>query len=333
MIVIQPLGKCLRLAQALQRRAKLSELGQNRPQLETDLEALFQRGLVRRQRFEDRQRLLVAGPGVPQRRPSGRLVAGPPEIVRCLLVHVATGGMMGKPFHVLIKAVRIELLHRLENAGVERATTIPEEACVSDLMSQRVLEGVLELGEEPRLVEELRRLQPCERRAKTVLRLLGDRLQQCERHILADHGRRLEQLLVFRSEAVDASGQDRLRRGRKLQGLDRAREPVGTAFPRESPRLDQGPHALLEEEGIALRTVDQESAEILKPSASPEQGLQQLRRTGQRQGVEPHLLVVGLVSPDMPVLRPVIHQQEQPRRRHALHQQVQPGLRLGVDPV
>jgi hypothetical protein len=41
-----------------------------------------------------------------------------------------------------------------------------------------MLESVLGLGEESRLVEELRRLQACELLAKTLLWLLGDRLEQ-----------------------------------------------------------------------------------------------------------------------------------------------------------
>ena len=45
------------------------------------------------------------------------------------------------------------------------------------------------------------------------------------------------------------------------------------------------------------------------------------------------MLVIGLAAPTVPVLRAVIHQKQQPRRRHTFHQQVQQRLCLRVDPV
>ena len=74
-------------------------------------------------------------------------------------------------------------------------------------------------------------------------------------------------------------------------------------------------------------------SEILESRSRSEQRLQQLLRARRRQRVEPHLLVVRLAPPAVPVLRPVVCQQEQPRRRNALDQQVQPRLRLRIDPV
>jgi hypothetical protein len=58
---------------------------------------------------------------------------------------------------MLTQSVRMEPLDCLENAGVERAAPFLEKARVDYLLSQCVLEGVLELGEEPRFVEELKR--------------------------------------------------------------------------------------------------------------------------------------------------------------------------------
>jgi hypothetical protein len=53
-----------------------------------------------------------------------------------------------------------------------------------------MLEGVLEIGEKLRLVEELRRLQPPEALEQLILSEPGDRLQDGPRHVLADDGRR-----------------------------------------------------------------------------------------------------------------------------------------------
>ena len=82
---------------------------------------------------------------------------------------------MGEPLHVLIEAVGIATLHRLENACMQRASTLLEEAPVGHLVGQRVLERVLDLREESRFVEELRRLEPHESLTNSLLRLFGDR--------------------------------------------------------------------------------------------------------------------------------------------------------------
>src|SRR5262249_55657379 len=57
-VVVQPLGNGFGLAQALQHPLAFAELAQHQTQLETELEALLQRGLALRQRLEDVQRLL-----------------------------------------------------------------------------------------------------------------------------------------------------------------------------------------------------------------------------------------------------------------------------------
>jgi hypothetical protein len=49
------------------------------------------------------------------------------------------------------------------------ASPFQGQAPVRDLLGQRVLEGVLEIGEELRLVEELGGLQRVERRSQDVL--------------------------------------------------------------------------------------------------------------------------------------------------------------------
>src|SRR5215467_1588333 len=142
-------------------------------------------------------------------------------------------------FHVLAEPVSTESLQRFENLCMERASPSLEEATVGHLVSQRVLERVLELREQTSLIEKLRCLQPSKRLSNRFLRLLDNRFEQRERHIFADDGGRLKQSLVSRREVVDASGQDRLCRGGKVKALDRPRQAIGTAFTREGPRLDQ----------------------------------------------------------------------------------------------
>ena len=68
-VVVQPLGERLRLAQAVQQAPALAEQVQHRPQLEADLEGLLQRGSALGQRIERAERLLEPRPGVLERRP------------------------------------------------------------------------------------------------------------------------------------------------------------------------------------------------------------------------------------------------------------------------
>ena len=110
-------------------------------------------------------------------------------------------------------------------------------------------------------------------------------------------------------------------------------EPIGSALPSEGPRFHQRPHALFEEEGIALSTFDQQPFEVFEAWPRPEQRCEQLPRARRRERIQPYLLVIGLAAPGVRVLRPVIHEEEQPGRRQALDQEVQPHLRLGIDPV
>ena len=59
-------------------------------------------------------------------------------------------------------------------------------------MRQRMLEGVLDLREEVRFVEELGSLKVREAATEIPFVILDDGLEQSERHVLADHGGSLD---------------------------------------------------------------------------------------------------------------------------------------------
>jgi len=120
-------------------------------------------------------------------------------------------------------------------------------------VGERVLEGVLEIGEELRLVHELGRLQARQAAPQLVLGVLRGLEQQGPRQILADDRRDLEEALVFGRQAVDARGQDRLDGRRDLDRPGVLAEAVRTALPDEHLHLDEGPDALLQKERVALR--------------------------------------------------------------------------------
>jgi hypothetical protein len=142
----------------------------------------------------------------------------------------------------------------------------------------------------------------------------------------------LEQRLVLRREPVDARRQDRLHRRRHVDGLRGLHESVRAALAQKRPIVDEAPHALLEEQGIALGPREKEPLQEIEAGVAPEQRLQQFGRSLRRERVQPELAVVRLPAPAVPVFRPVIEEQ-QPGRRQALDQAVEHRLRLGVDPV
>ena len=79
---------------------------------------------------------------------------------------------------MLAEAIAVERLDRVDDPRVKRAAALLEQAAVGDLVGEGVLEGVLEIGEEARLVEELGRLQAGEPWRSVLVRYLGDRLEQ-----------------------------------------------------------------------------------------------------------------------------------------------------------
>ena len=82
--------------------------------------------------------------------------------------------------------------------------------------------------------------------AQRVLGQLGDRLEEGERHVLADDGGGLEKLLVLWRQPVDARGEDCLHRCGDVDRVEGPGESMGPADSREGVRLDQRSHTLLE---------------------------------------------------------------------------------------
>ena len=56
---------------------------------------------------------------------------------------------MGEPLDLLAEAIPVERLDRLDDPRVQRAPALLEQAAVGHLVGERVLEGVLEIREEP----------------------------------------------------------------------------------------------------------------------------------------------------------------------------------------
>jgi hypothetical protein len=166
-------------------------------------------------------------------------------------------GVMRQVLDVLGEPFGAESLDSRRDARVKGAAPLPEHAPVRHLVGQRMLEGVLDLGKEARLVEKFRRLQVHKPLTHVVVVRVGDGDQQRVWDILAHDGRRLQQAFVFRRQSIDACGQDRLHGRGHLKASWHARQMVGAALAAENLRLHQRSHAFFQEQRIALRALDQ----------------------------------------------------------------------------
>ena len=88
-------------------------------------------------------------------------------------------------------------------------------------------------------------------------------------------------------------------------------QPIARRARRPAPRLDQRPHALLEEERVALGALDQQPLERRERWGRRRAARPAVLGALRRQRVEAELAVVGLAAPAVLVLGPVVHEQQQ----------------------
>ena len=268
------------------------------------------------------ERGAVVGPG------AGLLAVG-----HGLVPHLAPQGMVRQAFDLLGHPVGRERLKGLDQARVQHPPPLQQEAVVGHLVRQGMLEGVVRLGEQAGLIQELRRLQVRQAAVQRRLGQLRNGLEQRQGHLGANDGSRLQEPLLLRRQPVDACRQHGLHRGWHLNGRQRLCQAIGPGFAHQHPGLYQGAHALLQEEGVTLGARNQELLEGCQAGIIAQQGLQEFVGTGWRQRVEPQLRVEGLAAPAVLILGPVVDQQQESGRRQALDQAIEQGLRLGIDPV
>lgn len=143
----------------------------------------------------------------------------------------------------------------------------------------------------------------------------------------------LQQPLVLRAQPVDARAHQGLHGGRHLQGGHGPGQMIVAGLALEAAGFRQMPHALLEEEGIALGAVDQPRRQRGQIRIRTEQRAQKLPRAVPRERGHRKLRVVALAPPVMRVLGPIRHHEQDRRGGNALDEGVEHGLGLGVDPV
>ena len=211
-----------------------------------------------------RKRFLEASDGYPVNRPGEGLGAGLLKVGDRLRPVLAQKRMVGQPVDMLGQPVRIGPLDGLHDQPVKCAPPLMEQGTVGDLVCQRVLEGVLDIRQEPDLAQEFRGLEAFDRSVQFILGDLGNSLQQAKRHVLPEHRCRLQERLIRGAKPVYAGGDHGLDRRGDLDGRQGAGQLVGAAFTGEGSRLHKSPHALFQEERVALGLRDEHPCQRLE---------------------------------------------------------------------
>jgi hypothetical protein len=196
-----------------------------------------------------------------------------------------------------------------------------------------VREGVGELGEEARLVEELGILQVGEAQAEWHLGDFGYGLEQCYGHLGADDGRGLQERFFLGRQPVEARRQQRLHHRWYLNRWECFGQAIGPPLTDQHLGFHQGPDTLLQQKGVALGVRDQAGFQRFQTGVPPQEALQQDLGPRVQQGIEAELGVIGLRPPPVPVPGAIVEQEEQAGSEQTFHQAVKARLGLGVDPV
>src|SRR5262245_35462590 len=104
---------------------------------------------------ERSQRLLEVRKRFAEGRACEGLGPGLPEVGHRLRPDLTPECMVSELLDVLSQPIGIVPLEGLHDLAVQRAPPILEQTAVGHLVSESMLEGVLEIWKEPRLVEEL----------------------------------------------------------------------------------------------------------------------------------------------------------------------------------
>ncbi len=117
--------------------------------------------------------------------------------------------VVGEGLVVLGQPVGVQLLDGGADQPVQLAASLQEDALVRDVVDQRVLEHVRQLGVVGLLVDELQAPQLAHQPRHPVAHL-GRALEQAQRELAADHGGDLDRALGVVAQPVDARREDAL---------------------------------------------------------------------------------------------------------------------------
>jgi hypothetical protein len=103
-----------------------------------------------------------------------------------------------QPFYLLSHPLGRQRFEGFDNARVQPPPPLQQEAVVGHLVCQGMLEGVFRLGEQARLIQELRRLEVHQAAMQRFLGHVSNGPQQGEGHLRTNDGSGLEQTLLLR---------------------------------------------------------------------------------------------------------------------------------------
>ena len=128
-----------------------------------------------RQVRQRRQGLFEMRDRLPVRRLAPRLVGGDSQISHRFFPALPLHRVMAEGLRVLGQPVRVEAFDGVHDAGVQGLAPFREQGAVRDVMGERVLEGVLGIRSQARLVQKLGSLQVVEPATERLLGEVGDR--------------------------------------------------------------------------------------------------------------------------------------------------------------
>src|SRR5215471_18198872 len=98
------------------------------------------------------------------------LDSGLDEIRHRLLPQLASQGVMCEQLYLLPEPIVMKRLDGIDDPRVQLATPLLQLPPIGDVLRERMLEAVLEVGKKASLVDELGGLQAVERAAKRLVR-------------------------------------------------------------------------------------------------------------------------------------------------------------------
>ena len=238
--VPQGLGEGFGLAQVGENASKVAKHNEGRAQVEPDIDGLLVRVVTVGQMPQGQEGMLIGDHRLPIGRLRCRAQASLPAVPQGLVPHLSPHGMVGQAFDLLGHAVSGERLQGLDNAGMQHpASPLQQQTAVGHLVRQGMLEGVLGLGEQAGLIQELCRLEVRQAAVEHGLGHVRNGLEQGEGHVRANHGGGLEQAFLLRRQPVEARRQHGLHRRRDLNARQRLSQTIGPRRTHQHPALHQ----------------------------------------------------------------------------------------------
>jgi hypothetical protein len=247
--------------------------------------------------------------------------------------------VIGQQRGALVELVGMALLGGTRHRGVHLRPARAELRAVGNLLRQRMLEGVLDLRIERRLVDELASAQGIERRGEPGGR---ERAALIRRHhrgengpgkLFADHRRGLQRALLVIAETVDARGEHRLHRGRNLHRFNRANEAIGTGCAGQAAAFQQRLHDLFDEERVAAGAPVHVCRQALHRWVGSQQIGEHLPGRLRPERQQRDLLIVRRAHPVGLVFGAEVHQPERAGVLYGGDRVGQEGVAAGIDPL